>query len=235
MNSLIITQNLHKSFFTPAGEIKVLKGIDVEFKKGEIVSIIGLSGAGKSTFLHVLGTLDRPTEGLIQYQLEQEKTINPFSLNSVELSRFRNEMIGFIFQFHYLLPEFSALENVVMAGLINAQYNKSISKNEIYDKGCQLLSDLGIYNRKDHKPGELSGGEQQRVAVARALLLNPAVVFADEPTGNLDSSTGDELFRLLIRINNTKGTTFVIVTHNEYLSKRCNRVLEMIDGRLNAV
>lgn len=235
MNPLIVTDGLKKSFFTPAGEIKVLKGIDVEFKYGEIVSIIGLSGAGKSTFLHVLGTLDKPTDGRINYVLEKDMPVDPFSLNSLNLSQFRNEKIGFIFQFHYLLPEFTALENVLMPGLICTHHKKSLSKKDIYDKASNLLSELGIYDRKDHKPGELSGGEQQRVAVARALLLDPLVVFADEPTGNLDSSTGDELFRLLIKINETKGTTFVIVTHNQYLSKRCHRVLEMSDGRLNAV
>ncbi|HIJ59221.1 MAG TPA: ABC transporter ATP-binding protein [Nitrospirae bacterium] len=235
-DNLIQTEGLKKSFFTPAGELAVIKSINSIFKKGEIVSIVGLSGAGKSTFLHILGTLDSPTGGKVNYFLDEGQYIDPFVLNPLDLSVFRNNYIGFIFQFHYLLPEFSALENVMMPGLIHLEHKKGkrFTKEYLTERAKELLSDLGIYNRRQHKAGELSGGEQQRVATARALLLDPMVVFADEPTGNLDSATGEELFKLLLKINETKGTTFVIVTHNEYLSRRCHRVLEMKDGVLES-
>lgn len=224
MTDLIRVEELEKSFYTPAGELKVLKGIDTIFNKGEVVSIVGASGVGKSTFLHVIGTLDKPTSGKVIYESE----INPFDLSNGELAIFRNKVIGFIFQFHYLLPEFSAIENVMMPAMISmgSRYK------EIYEKAEKLLDELGLYSRKDHKPGELSGGQQQRVAVARALLLKPKVVLADEPTGNLDTKTGEELFRLLMDINQKHGITFIIVTHNESLSKRCHRTLEMVDGKL---
>ncbi len=255
MKELITVAGLEKSFYMPAGEVKVLKGIDTVFGEGEIVSIVGASGAGKSTFLHVMGTLDKPTSGKVTYKVGGQETsqkgdcpgftdavvesglspcvIDPFSLSNGDLAGFRNRVIGFIFQFHYLLPEFTAIENVMMPGLIAVSSQQSaVSHKEIYEKAGKLLDELGLYARKDHKPGELSGGEQQRVAVARALLLDPAVVFADEPTGNLDKATGEELFRLLMDINSKYGTTFIIVTHNEHLSKRCHRILAMVDGRL---
>lgn len=234
MRELIRIENLHKHFITPAGELQVLKGISGHFYKGEMASIVGLSGAGKSTFLHLLGTLDRPTEGKIEYYNGDNGFINPFILNADELSAFRNRRIGFIFQFHYLMPEFTCLENIMMPGLIHLSDRKSdLTYDRLLDRAKELMSDLAIYGRKDHKAGELSGGEQQRTAVARALLLNPEVVLADEPTGNLDSTTGDELFKLLMRINEKSAVTFIIVTHNEYLSKRCHRVLVMKDGRLD--
>jgi lipoprotein-releasing system ATP-binding protein len=253
MKELIRVEGLEKSFYMPAGELKVLKGIDVVFNEGEVVSIVGASGVGKSTFLHVLGTLDKPTSGKVIYKVDSQqlavstqkgdcpgftdavvesgpsqcvKIVDPFSLSNGELAIFRNRIIGFIFQFHYLLPEFSAIENVMMPGLI------ARSQKELYEKAEKLLDELGIYARKDHKPGELSGGEQQRVAVARALLLEPKVILADEPTGNLDTKTGEELFKLLMDINQKSGITFIIVTHNEQLSKRCHRTLEMVDGKL---
>jgi lipoprotein-releasing system ATP-binding protein len=229
MKELISVEGLEKSFYMPAGELKVLKGIDAVFNEGEVVSIVGASGAGKSTFLHVLGTLDKPTSGKVIYEPE----INPFDLSNGELAIFRNKVIGFIFQFHYLLPEFSAIENVMMPGMIAVSHQPSaISHRELYEKAEKLLDELGLYARKDHKPGELSGGEQQRVAVARALLLAPKVVLADEPTGNLDTKTGEELFKLLMDINQKHGITFIIVTHNESISKRCHRTLEMVDGKL---
>jgi lipoprotein-releasing system ATP-binding protein len=231
---LIKIKDLKKDFQTAAGTLHILKGINSVFYEGEIVSIVGLSGAGKSTFLHILGTLDRPTEGEVLYANTDGDFINPFNLDPSALSFFRNNRIGFIFQFHYLLPEFTALENVLMPGLIHLENNKEarFDKALLIEKAKGLLSQLGIYDRGGHKAGELSGGEQQRVAVARALLLDPMVVFADEPTGNLDSATGEELFNLLLRINKQRGVTFVIVTHNEHLSKRCRRVLEMKDGVL---
>jgi len=220
---LIETNNLRKSFFTPAGELNVLKGIDIEINQGEMVAIVGASGVGKSTFLHILGTLDKPTGGKVFFE-----GIDLFSLPDLELSSFRNRHIGFVFQFHYLLPEFTALENILMPAMI---YSSS-SRDAFYERAIELMKYLGIYDRKDHRPGELSGGEQQRVAVARALILEPGVVLADEPTGNLDTKTGEELFELLLELNRKKGITFVIVTHNMDLAQRCSRVLRMVDGRL---
>ncbi|MDI6801803.1 MAG: ABC transporter ATP-binding protein [Thermodesulfovibrionales bacterium] len=236
MRELIKIEGLEKSYFTPAGELKVLKGVDGIFNEGEIVSIVGVSGVGKSTFLHILGTLDKPTSGKVLYKTNKGSEIDPFSLSNGELASFRNKAIGFVFQFHYLLPEFSALENVIMPGMISmgsrGQGIKESRYKEFYEKAERLLDELGIYARKDHKPGELSGGEQQRVAVARALLLEPKLILADEPTGNLDAATGDELFRVLKGINEKSGVTFIIVTHNEQMSRKCRRTLEMVDGRL---
>jgi len=240
MSGLITIEGLGKSFFTPAGELRILKGIDAVFDEGEMVSIVGASGVGKSTFLHILGTLDSPTEGKVAYTASGPgNTVDPFSLGGLELSLFRNSFIGFVFQFHYLLPEFSAVENIMMPGLIALGLKKTagaapLNHGIIKDKAEKLMDELGLYARRDHKPGELSGGEQQRVAVARALLLEPRVVFADEPTGNLDTATGEELFRLLLDINAAKGTTFVIVTHNGSLSSKCHRTLEMKDGRIGS-
>lgn len=222
MTRLIEVQGLQKTFFMPAGELNILNSVDMSIKEGEVVGIVGSSGAGKSTLLHILGTLDRPTSGRILYGNE-----DVFSLDNNRLAAFRNSTIGFVFQFHHLLPEFTALENVMMPGLIS-----SSNRAELKARADSLLSDLGLFNRKDHRPGELSGGEQQRVAVARALMLNPKVVLADEPTGNLDTATAEELFNLLLKLNESKGITFIIVTHNDSLSKRCHRVLKMTDGRL---
>jgi len=222
MKSLVEAQEIEKSFYTPAGELRILKGVDLSIGAGEIVGIVGASGVGKSTFLHVLGTLDRPTSGKVFYD---GKDI--FSMDTGALALFRNRTIGFVFQFHHLLPEFTALENVMMPGLISFR-----DRAELKAHAEGILNELGVYERRDHRPGELSGGEQQRVAVARSLILNPMVVLADEPTGNLDTTTGEELFHLLLRLNRERDITFVIVTHNESLSKRCHRVLTMVDGRL---
>lgn len=228
---MIKVTNLKKSFRTPAGDLHVLNGINLSIGAGEIVGIVGASGVGKSTLLHILGSLDRPTSGKVFYE---DKDV--FSMDDDSLALFRNISIGFVFQFHHLLPEFTALENVMMPGLINmgsrAQMGKRLDYEEVVEKAESLLKDLELYERKDHKPGKLSGGEQQRVAVARALILEPKVVLADEPTGNLDTHTGSELFSLLLKINKRKTTTFVIVTHNESLAKQCHRVLEMVDGKL---
>ncbi|MCI0469953.1 MAG: ABC transporter ATP-binding protein [Nitrospirae bacterium] len=240
MKELIRVNGLTKSFLVPAGELTILKGIDCAFYEGEMVGIVGASGAGKSTFLHILGGLDSPTSGSILYNagynVRKEDTggyINPFSLGSIEMAHFRSRMVGFVFQFHYLLPEFTAIENVMMPGLISRSQKIEVrGQREFYEKAEALLSELDVCKRKDHKPGELSGGEQQRVAVARALIMEPKVVFADEPTGNLDTVTGDGLFRMLMDINQKSGITFIVVTHNESLSKRCHRTLEMVDGRL---
>jgi lipoprotein-releasing system ATP-binding protein len=218
---MLKTNNLAKSFAGPAGEIQVLKGIDIEVATGEMVAVMGASGVGKSTLLHILGTLDRPTGGSVHYD-----GVEVSAMSDKELTAFRNGAVGFIFQFHHLLPEFTAVENVMMPALIaGAPENR-----EARQKALELLSGLGLGHRVEHRPGELSGGEQQRVAVARSLVLNPGVVLADEPTGNLDTSTGDELFNLLVRINSERGTTFIIATHNEALADRCHRVIHMKDG-----
>jgi len=222
VKNLLEARGIEKSFRTDAGELRILKGVDLLLQGGEVVGIVGASGVGKSTFLHILGALDEPTAGKIFYEGN-----DIFSLDSSSLASFRNRTIGFVFQFHHLLPEFTALENVMMPGLIAAQ-----DFDELQSRAEQLLADLGLSGRRDHRPGQLSGGEQQRVAVARALILNPKVVLADEPTGNLDTATGEELFQLLLRIHEERGTTFVIVTHNESLSKRCHRIVQMEDGRL---
>jgi lipoprotein-releasing system ATP-binding protein len=219
---MIKTTDLRKSFATPAGEINVLKGIDFSIDKGEVAAVMGASGVGKSTLLHILGTLDMPTSGRIMYS---GKDI--CSLGEKELTAFRNRTIGFVFQFHHLLPEFTALENVMMPALINGE-----SQTEAARRAEVLLEELGVHQRQLHRPGELSGGEQQRVAVARALIMNPDVVLADEPTGNLDTQTGEDLFGLLLSLNKKNGITLVIVTHNESLSRQCHRVIEMVDGRI---
>ena len=222
MRPLVEALGIKKSFFTPAGELRILRGVDLTLNEAEVVGIVGASGAGKSTFLHILGTLDRPTDGKVRYGGE-----DVFVKDAASLASFRNKTIGFVFQFHHLLPEFTALENVMMPGLISARDHA-----ELRTRAEEILSELGLSERWDHRPGELSGGEQQRVAVARALILDPRLVLADEPTGNLDTATGEELFRLLLHLNAERGTAFVIVTHNESLSRQCTRVLRMADGRL---
>jgi lipoprotein-releasing system ATP-binding protein len=210
-----------KSFGTEAGELKVLKGINLTIRKGEMLGIIGASGAGKSTLLHILGALDRPTSGTVMFR---EKDVAAMDENS--LARLRNSSIGFVFQFHHLLPEFNSIENVMFPAIISG-----VSFPDAEKKAKGLLGELGLSERTRHRPGELSGGEQQRVAVARALIQHPEVVLADEPTGNLDTATGNELFELFLTLNKERGITFVVVTHNKSLSDRCHRVLEMADGK----
>jgi lipoprotein-releasing system ATP-binding protein len=202
------------------GSLEVLKGIDITINKGEVVSIVGASGAGKTTLLTILGTLDLPDQGQLEINNQ-----NIMQLDSGKLSAFRNEHIGFVFQFHHLLPEFTALENVCMPALI-----KGTPKKEADQRAQQLLDRLGLSDRMQHKPSELSGGEQQRVAVARALMNEPAVVFADEPSGNLDSSTAKELHELFFALRDEMQQTFVIVTHNEQLANMADRKLVMKDG-----
>jgi len=202
------------------GPLTVLKGVNILIEKGEMVSIVGSSGAGKSTLLHILGTLDSPDSGQIEID---GQLLN--KLSSSQLATFRNKHIGFIFQFHHLLPEFDALENVCIPGWIANNPREQVKKRAI-----DLLGILGLGNRIHHKPNELSGGEQQRVAVARALINEPLIVFADEPTGNLDSSNARELHQLFTQINQDFGTTFLIVTHNEELAALSTRVLHMRDG-----
>ena len=215
---MISAKGIHKYY----GKLHVLKGIDLEVKKGEVVSIVGTSGAGKTTLLHILGTLDRADEGSI----EINKT--PIhSLKDRELSRFRNRQIGFVFQFHYLLPEFTAIENVCIPGFI-----AKTPAAEVRHKAEELLVLLGLKERLEHKPSELSGGEQQRVAVARALINNPSVVFADEPSGNLDSANARELHKLFFHLRDTLSQTFVIATHNEELAAMADRKIVMKDGQI---
>lgn len=228
---ILITKNLKKTYWTKAGSIEVLKGIDFIAYHGEIVAITGASGVGKSTFLHVIGTLDIPTSGEILYKFDGE--INPFNLSRDALSEFRNRNIGFVFQFHYLLPEFNVIENIVMPELITNEHKRARQTYEsLKEKALEILKKLGIAERAFHRPGELSGGEQQRVAIARALFKNPPLILTDEPTGNLDSSSAKELFELFKKINSEIGTTFIIVTHNESLAQQCTRKLRMIDGVL---
>jgi lipoprotein-releasing system ATP-binding protein len=213
---MIKAQNIHKSY----GKLKVLKGIDLEIKKGEIISIVGASGAGKSTLLHILGTLDHADDGKVN--------INDIEVNNLtdkKLSEFRNKNIGFVFQFHHLLPEFSAFENVCIPSFIGG-----IPRKEAEENARKLLDFLGLSERMDHKPSQLSGGEQQRVAVARALINNPAVILADEPSGNLDSASAKELHSLFFSLRDEFQQTFVIVTHNEELADMADRKLTIKDG-----
>jgi lipoprotein-releasing system ATP-binding protein len=203
------------------GSLQVLKGIDLEVKKSEVVAIVGPSGAGKSTFLHILGTLDKPESGQVFIE-----GIDVFTQRDKDLARFRNEKIGFIFQFHNLLAEFTALENVCMPGYISGQGDEK----DIQKRAKDLLEMLGLSSRMEHLPSQLSGGEQQRVAVARALLNKPAIVLADEPSGNLDSHNALDLHQLFFRLRDETGQTFVIVTHNEELAEMADRRLVMQDG-----
>ena len=210
--------DIYKSY----GPLQVLKGVDIDISKGEIVSISGSSGAGKSTLLHILGTLDNADSGEIF--LENKKVS---SLKGKELANFRNEHIGFVFQFHHLLPEFSAIENICVPGWIAGKKNKELNK-----RALELLELLNLRDRAEHKPGELSGGEQQRVAVARALINSPSIVMADEPTGNLDSTNARELHNLFIDLRERFQQTFLIVTHNEELAQMSDRILHMKDGKI---
>jgi lipoprotein-releasing system ATP-binding protein len=219
--TLIQVQHLTKSFGNGSKRVDVLKGIDLHISKGEKAAIVGASGVGKTTLLHILGTLDRPTSGKVFYE---RKDI--FTLNEKELALFRNRGIGFVFQFHHLLPEFTALENTMMPCLI-----QGMIKQEASLKAEEILTLVGLKERLSHKPGELSGGEQQRVAVARALVLEPKVLLADEPTGNLDTKTGESVFQLLLELNRTKGVTLIIVTHNLTLAGLLPRQIRMVDGK----
>jgi len=203
-------------------DLQVLKGVDIDIKEGEIVSIIGKSGAGKSTLLHIIGTLDQPDTGTIEIN-----GVHTTDLKKKELAKFRNETIGFVFQFHHLLNEFTALENVTIPAHI---YGTNATKAD--NKAKELLDYLGLGERMQHKPQELSGGEQQRVAVARALINEPAVIFADEPTGNLDANSSDDLHKLIKKLQAEMGQTFLIVTHNEELSNLSDRTLTMQDGNI---
>lgn len=215
---MITGKNIYKRY----GAVEVLNGVDLQIEKGEVVSIVGPSGSGKSTLLHILGTLDKADMGSI--------IINNIAVDSLKgnaLAAFRNKHIGFVFQFHHLLPEFTALENVCIPGWLSGR-----KKNEVKQKAQELLNMLGLSHRMENKPNEMSGGEQQRVAVARALINSPDIIFADEPTGNLDSANAKELHQLFFDLRTQFNQTFLIVTHNEELSLLSDRVLHMKDGKI---
>lgn len=218
---MLTATNIHKYY----GNLWVLKGVDVDIKKGEIVSIAGPSGSGKSTLLHILGTLDLPDQGEIF--LNQQPLLR---LKGKAMAAFRNRHIGFVFQFHHLLPEFTAVENVCIPGWIAGR-----GKNEVRQQAVELLNALGLGNRVNNKPAEMSGGEQQRVAVARALINKPDIVFADEPTGNLDTANARDLHELFFRLREEMQQTFLIVTHNEELAGMSDRVLHMRDGKIEKI
>lgn len=219
---MIKITDLKKTYIKDGYDIEVLKGLNFEIARGESLAILGASGAGKSTLMHILGTLDHPSSGAISYD-----GVNLFEWSEKKLAAFRNKKIGFVFQFHNLLPEFSALENTMMPALING-----LPKREAKLRAEAILQEIGLGDRMTHKPGELSGGEQQRVAVARALIMEPAVILADEPTGNLDTETGKKVEDMLVALNQTKGITLVVVTHNQLLADRISRSIGLKDGKI---
>ena len=221
MKKLIVARNIHKQL----GDVKILKNIDLEINVGEIIAIVGPSGAGKTSLLQILGTLSSPDKAPdLSLEINDTDILN---LTENELSDFRNQELGFIFQFHELLPEFNALENVMIPAFIKGTSIKDAEK-----RATSLIDQLGLSGRSSHKPAELSGGEQQRVAVARALMNNPSIIFADEPSGNLDSQTADQLHQLFFDLRDQYGHTFVIVTHNKELAEKADRKIELIDGKI---
>ena len=220
--ALVTIEDLKKSFQHMGRTLEVLKGIDLTIYAGQILAIVGQSGAGKSTLLHCMGTLDLPSSGRIRLGNEELTTMSGSRLAAV-----RNRDIGFVFQFHHLLPEFTALENIMVPGLIQGRPRRDMER-----RALSLLEEVGLGSRASHRPGELSGGEQQRVAVARALALDPKLVLADEPTGNLDSATSDAIHELFFQINREHGTTIIVVTHNPAFAERMPRVVRMRDGRV---
>ena len=222
MADLIVVQDLNKTFEDPLKKVEVLQGINFSIRKGEMVSVVGTSGAGKSTLLHILGTLERPTSGTVRFD-----GTDIFQMSDKHLAEFRNKMLGFVFQFHHLLPEFTALENVALPYLIQRK-----SRKESETEATRILEEVGLKDRMSHRPGELSGGEQQRVAVARALVHKPALLLTDEPTGNLDTKTGREVYELMVQLNKAKGITCLIVTHNEEIAQRTSRCIRLLDGKI---
>ncbi len=220
--SLIEVRGLCRSFETEAGSVEVLKGLDLDVQESDRVAIVGQSGVGKSTLLHILGALDHPTSGRVAFRGE-----SVFDRSREATAKLRGRFIGFVFQFHHLLPEFSAIENVMMPGLI-----QGVSMQEMRDRAESMLRDVALAHRVEHAVGKLSGGERQRVAVARALVLNPPLILADEPTGNLDPSTGDQVAELLFEMNRTRGTTLVVVTHSRRMAEQLGRVLVLTGGGL---
>ena len=221
---ILRSTNVHRGFNTPQGRIEVLKGIDIALTRGEMVTVLGVSGVGKTTLLHILGGLDRPDQGDVYFGGQSYSL-----LSEAELANFRNRHVGFVFQFHYLLAEFSALENIMMPLLIAAR-----PLSEARRRAELLLDEVGLSDRAGHRPAELSGGERQRIAVARALANDPDLVLADEPSGNLDTETGQQLHKLLVDLNRTKKTTFLIATHNQPLAAMSDRVIKLSDGSKQA-
>ncbi len=220
--SEVVVEDLHKEYHTGEGRLDILKGVSLSIKKGERLGIVGASGAGKSTFLHILGGLDKPTSGRVLYD-----GTDIFQQSDTKLANFRNEKVGFVFQFHHLLPEFSALENVMMPSLIARK-----SKGQAREQASKLLETVGLSKRMTHKPGELSGGEQQRVAIARAMANSPEVILADEPTGNLDTQTGKKVFQSMLDLHDQTGCTLVFITHNEALTEGVERAIRLEDGNI---
>jgi len=218
--SEIRTENLSKSYKQGSRRVEALKGIDIVFETGEVAAIVGPSGAGKTTLIHILGTIDRPSGGRVLYDGR-----DVFAARARDLAGFRNRTVGFVFQFHHLLPEFTALENTMMPALI-----QGIRRQDAEGRAEEILEEVGLRDRMTHKPGELSGGEQQRVAVARSLILEPRVLLADEPTGNLDRDTGEGVYQVLLQMNREKGITLIIVTHNEEIASRLPRRVRLVDG-----
>lgn len=221
---LLDVMDLCKSYGNGERKVDVLNGISLQVQKGETIALLGASGAGKSTLMHIMGALDRPTSGTVCFSGE-----DIFRKNEGQLALFRNLSIGFVFQFHHLLPEFSALENVMMPALING-----LSRNEAQHRAMSLLDEVGLSRRVSHKPGELSGGEQQRVAVARALVMGPQLLLADEPTGNLDMKTSESVHSLFAEMHSSRGLTLLVVTHNEKLASRMSRQVRLQDGKIQA-
>jgi len=220
--SILKIKGLKKTYSSGPQEVEVLKGLDLEINQGEIVVIMGPSGVGKSTLLHLIGGLDFPTEGEVFLN-----DINIFELNNAALAEFRNKSIGFVFQFHHLLPEFTAFENLLIPGMIS---KKDLAGLE--SRVEELLNDVGLKHRQSHKPSELSGGDQQRVAVARALVNEPQLILADEPTGNLDKNNSESLYKLILELNKRINQTFIIVTHNELMAEHASCVIELEDGKI---
>ncbi|MDD5475910.1 MAG: ABC transporter ATP-binding protein [Syntrophales bacterium] len=220
---MLALKNITRTFMKDSIAVEVLKGIDLEIASGESMAVLGVSGSGKTTLLQIIGLLDHPSSGSVHYE-----GIDVFAGDEKTRARFRNRKIGFVFQFHHLLPEFTALENAMMPAFI-----AGIPRREALGKAEIALTEVGLGDRLSHKPGELSGGEQQRVAVARAVIMEPAILLADEPTGNLDAATGRNIIDLLLNLNRERGTTLVVVTHNTHMADRMSRTLSLKDGTLH--
>ena len=217
---ILLTRDLRKTYFSSGGEVEVLRGVSIGVSRGEIVAIVGPSGVGKSTLLNLIGALDRPSSGEVLINGE-----DLFSKNDEELAEFRNSTIGFVFQFHHLLPELSAFENVMLPALLAGK-----PKELIHERTTSLLNDVGLSERGSHKPSELSGGERQRVAIARAIVNEPKLILADEPTGNLDRENAEEMYELIWKLRKENQQTFLIVTHNEELANKTDRIIRLVDG-----
>lgn len=219
---MIEINNLHKTYKTNGSVVHALAGIDFEIPRASAIVVEGVSGSGKSTLLHLIGTLDKPSSGTIKYD-----GLEILKKDDDSIAKFRNQEIGFVFQFHYLLNDFNAVENVMLPGLIGG-----MDKKDSYEAACEMLENVGLSNRINHRPGELSGGEQQRVAIARSLLLKPSVILADEPTGNLDHKTGSDIIEIFFKLNQEYDITIIIVTHNTYVSSMFEKKIVLLDGQI---